>query len=86
MLTVSSFVFRLERTNRKVEPTAKIKAAMPSPQSVSQQTTAAIVEAQSAVMNQPLITVSTPEMRYTAVSRSQAPSAKLEPIATMKVT
>ena len=44
------------------------------------------VKAVKAVMNQPEITVSTPEIRYTADSRSQAPSAKLDPIATMKVT
>ena len=44
------------------------------------------VAAESAVRNQPEMTVSTPEMRYTALSRSQAPSAKDDPIATMKVT
>ena len=44
------------------------------------------VKAVKAVMNQPEITVSTPEIRYTADSRSQAPSASDEPMATMKVT
>ncbi|CDA42478.1 unknown [Prevotella sp. CAG:5226] len=44
------------------------------------------VNATPAVMNQPPITVSTPVMRNTAVSRPQARSANDEPMATMKVT
>ena len=42
--------------------------------------------AANAVRSQPPITVSTPVMRYTALSRPQARSAREEPIATMKVT
>ena len=44
------------------------------------------VKAVSAVRNQPPMTVMTPETRYTALSRSHAPSAKEDPMATMKVT
>ncbi len=44
------------------------------------------VNAEIPVRNQPAITVTTPEILYTALSLSQAPSAKDVPIATMKVT
>ena len=44
------------------------------------------VKATPAVMNQPPMTVSTPVMRNTALSRLQARSASEDPIATMKVT
>ena len=44
------------------------------------------VKAQMPVKNHPAITVITPEILYTALSRSQAPSANEDPIATMKVT
>ena len=52
-------------------------------QSIVQQV---MMKAQAAVRNQPEMTVITPEMRYTALSLSQAPSANDEPMATMKVT
>ena len=58
----------------------------PPPKKITIQTIAANVLAVKAVRNQPLITVKTPEIRYTAVSRSQAPSANDDPIATIKVT
>ena len=44
------------------------------------------VKATPAVMNQPPITVSTPVMRNTALSRPQARSDNDEPMATIKVT
>ena len=44
------------------------------------------VNATPAVMSQPPITVRTPVIRNTALSRLQARSARLEPMATMKVT
>ena len=45
-----------------------------------------MVNAAKAVKNHPEITVITPVMRYTALSRPQALSAREEPIATMNVT
>ncbi len=48
--------------------------------------TKAMTNAPRPVMNHPMTTVTTPEMRYTAVSRPHARSASDEPIATMKVT
>ena len=49
-------------------------------------TRADTLKATTAVRNHPLITVNTPEMRYTALSRPQALSASDEPIATINVT
>ncbi len=40
----------------------------------------------SAVTNQPVMTVITPVMRYTALSRPHARSASDEPMATMNTT
>ena len=45
-----------------------------------------MMNAAPAVINQPPITVITPVMRNTALSRVQARSAKLEPMATINVT
>ena len=56
------------------------------PKYMSAATTKQAAKAAPAVMNQPPITVSTPVMRNTALSRVQALSAKLVPMATMKVT
>ena len=45
-----------------------------------------VMKATPAVINQPPMTLSTPVTRNTALSRLQARSARLEPIATMNVT
>ncbi len=50
------------------------------------QTSAQVMNATPAVMNQPPMTLSTPVTRNTALSRLQARSARLEPMATMNVT
>ena len=43
-------------------------------------------KAEKAVKNQPPITESTPDTRYTALSLPQAPSARDVPMKTIKVT
>ena len=66
--------------------TAIARIASLPPKYITETTNAAAMKAAPAVMNQPPITLSTPVMRKTAVSRPQARSANEVPIATMKVT
>ena len=53
---------------------------------MARQTRAQAMKATPAVINQPPMTLSTPVTRKTALSRLQARSARLVPMATMKVT
>ena len=64
----------------------KATMATKPPKCIIRQTRPQATKAMPAVMNQPPITLTTPVMRNTAVSRFQALSARLEPMATMKVT
>ena len=59
----SSCFFRLERTRMAMAASPSMTAAVSPPQKTIVAATAARELAQSAVMNQPLMTVSTPEMR-----------------------
>ena len=63
-----------------------ITAATTPPKFMAMATKKQAVKATPAVMNQPPMTVSTPVMRNTALSRLQARSANEVPMATIKVT